>query len=160
MKIPNYNLYLNSNGKGKGIAIYCKSNTFKHELDIKEEHMQITKFSSSIIDVVVLYRSQGGSMEKLKQHLEALDNVDKPLLVIGDFNFCFMDKSSNPTKEYLKEHNFKQIIQEPTHIGGNLLDQAHIKDVREYHKYSMEVHSKYYTDHKALAVIVQKSEPK
>ena len=115
--------------------------------------MQITKFSSSTIDVVVLYRSQGGGMEKLKQHLEALDN----LVIIGDFNFCFMDKSSNPTKQYLQEHHFKQITKELTHIEGNLLDQVHIKDVREDNKYTIEIHSKYYTDHKALAVIVKKS---
>ena len=111
----------------------------------------------SFILIILLYRSQGGSTETLKQHLESLDTKDKPLLVNGDFNFCFMDKSSNPTKDYLQEHHFKQIIKEPTHIEGNLLDQAHIKDVRKENKYSMEIHSKYYTDHKALAVIVKKS---
>ena len=158
LRIPNYDLYLNSIGKGKGIAIYCKENTFKHEIDIKEEHMQITKLSYSTIDIVVLYRSQSGNIETLKQHLEALnDNEEKPLLVIGDFNFCFMDKSSNSTKEYFQEHAFKQLIKEPTHIEGNLLDQANIKDVKEIHKYSAEIHSKYYTDHKALAVMVKKS---
>ena len=67
--------------------------------------------------------------EKLKQHLEALNNKDKPLLIIGDLNFCFMDKSYNPTKAYLQEHHFKLIRKEPTHIEGNLLDQAHIRDM-------------------------------
>ena len=68
-----------------------------------------------------------------------------------------MDKSSNPTKEYLKEHDIKQLIKVSTHIEGNLLDQANVKDVNKILKYSTETHSKYFTDHKALAVIIKKS---
>ena len=49
------------------------------------------------------------------------------------------------------------MIKEPTHIEGNVLDQVHVKDTQQLNKYLTEVHSKYYTDHKALAVIVMKS---
>ena len=46
----------NSNGKGKGLAIYFKKDLLKHEADIKEENIQISKFTSSDIVLLVLYR--------------------------------------------------------------------------------------------------------
>ena len=38
LEIETYELHLNSNGKGKGIAIYFKKNMLKHEIDIKHQH--------------------------------------------------------------------------------------------------------------------------
>ena len=95
LQIENYELHLNSNGKGKGIAIYFKKDTLKHELDIKEENMQLSKFSSDYIDLVVLYRSQNGNHKHLTETFETLIDREKPLMVIGDFNFCFLDDSTN-----------------------------------------------------------------
>jgi exonuclease III len=122
LEIEHYALHLNSNGRGKGLAIYYKKNIFKHETDVKEENMQISKFTSSDIDVLVLYRSQNGNLNLLRQHLEELMNSEKPTMVIGDFNFCFLEDSSQSLKNYLTE-NFSQLVKEPTHIEGNLLDQ-------------------------------------
>ena len=155
LQIENYDLHLNSNGKGKGIAIYFKKDTLKHEIDIKEESMQLSKFRSDALDLVVLYRSQNGNQKNLTETLEKLIEREKPLLVIGDFNFCFLDDSTNLTKRYLNENFFSQLVNEPTHIEGNLIDQAHVRDTKGVNKYSIELHSKYYTDHKGLAVLIK-----
>ena len=155
LEIMNYKLHLNSNGKGKGIAIYFKEDILKHEVDIKDENMQLSKFTSNMIDLVVLYRSQAGNHKYLAEVLETLIDREKPLLVIGDFNFCFLDDSSNFTKRYLQENFFSQLVKEPTHIEGNLIDQAHIRDTEGVNKYSTELHSKYYTDHKGVAVLIR-----
>ena len=157
LRISNYELHLNSNGKGKGIAIYYKKDTLQHAIDIKEENMQLSKFTSSTIDIVVLYRSQGGNLKDLTMNLEGLISRNKPQLIIGDFNFCYIENSSNSTKKYLKENHFKQLILEPTHIEGNLLDQAHVRDIQQVNKYSTEMHSKYFTDHKGLAIMIEKN---
>ena len=154
-EIPGFSLHLNSYGKGKGIAIYFKKDIFKHEIDIKEENMQLTKFTSSVINIVGLYRSQNGHHDKIKKHLEELTTGQKPELVIGDFNFCSMATSSNQTKKFFQENEFTQLIREPTHLLGNLLDQAHIRDTKKLHVYSSNLHSKYYSDHKALAILVK-----
>ena len=82
----------------------------------------------------------------------------KPLMVIGDFNFCFKESTKNPTKKYLQEQSFIQLITDPTHIEGHLLDQVHVRDKRKKLTFSSEIHSKYYSDHKALTVIVKKSQ--
>ena len=126
------------------------------EIDVKKENMQMSKFTSSTLDVVVLYRSQQANYLELNQNIEAMTNREKPQLLIGDFNFCYLDKSSNATKKYLKENNFSQLIKEPTHIEGHLLDQAYLRDNDGVLECTAEVHSKYYTDHKGLAIIVKK----
>ena len=153
MEIADYDLHLNSNGRGKGLAIYYKKEILKHETDVKEENMQISKFKSSDLDVIVLYRSQHGNLNQLRQHLEELINREKPLLVIGDFNFCFIDDSSQFLKNYLTK-NFSQLVKEPTHIEGNLLDQANIRDPEGLYRCSIELHAKYYTDHRGVALMM------
>ena len=42
--IPNYELFLNSNGRGKGVAANCKKGIFRHEHNIKRQNMQLSKF--------------------------------------------------------------------------------------------------------------------
>jgi hypothetical protein len=156
LEIRDYELHTNSNGRGKGVAAYFKTHIFKHDFDIKKENMQLSKFTSTALDIIVLYRSQPGNFRELNQNIELMTNSERPLLVIGDFNFCFLDKSSNATKAYLKEENFSQLIKEPTHIEGHLLDQAYLRDIDGDLECTVGLHSKYYTDHKGLAIIVKK----
>ena len=154
--IPNYELKLNSNGKGKGIATYFKKEIWTHEADVKMENMQLSKFSSNLLQLVVLYRSQDGNHEVLTEILQTLVVRNKPTLVIGDLNYCYLESSSNLTKQYFHNNLFSQIVEEPTHIEGNLIDQANVRDVKEINNYSTEIHSKYYTDHKGIAVLIKR----
>ena len=154
LMIPSYNLHLNSHGKGKGIAIYFNKNVLRHEQDINDENMQLSKFNSPSIDIVVIYRSQNGNHEDLVKNLKSLRSRKGPQMIIGDFNFCYHE--NNSTLKYLHNNNFNQLIQEPTHIEGNLLDQAHVRDVKRKFKYLVEVQSKYYSDHKGLSIVIEK----
>ena len=155
-QIPKFKLHLNSSGKGKGIAIYFKETIFKHDNDINEENMQLTKFTSTNISIIVLYRSQQGQLQILNDHIDSMRIPNKQELIIGDFNYCDLDKASNITKQYLENEGFFSVIQEPTHIEGNLLDQAYLKDARKILDCSSELYSKYYSDHKMLALIIKK----
>ena len=153
LKIPHYEVHLNSKGKGKGIAIYFKKEIFKHSFDIKEDHMQLTKLTSPDLDIIALYRSQRGKYDELNDHIKLLKTDGKPVLITGDFNFCFLNDSNNPTKLYLKSKNFSQLINEPTHTEGHVLDQAYLKGNMAA---SAETHWKYYTDHRGLAIILSR----
>ena len=66
----------NSYGRRKGIATYYKEDLFNHITDIKPENIQISKFTSSIIDVLVIYRSQNGDLLQLKENIDALVGGD------------------------------------------------------------------------------------
>ena len=156
LQIPNYELHLNSRGRGKGIAIYFKNENFKHKCDIKEENMQLSKFTSYNLDVVALYKSQQESQANLNEAIKKMTTSEKPVLVIGDFNICYLDGTDNSTGKFMKENKFKQLINKPTHIEGNILDQAHFRDTRGRIECTAEVQSKYYTDHRSLNIIAKK----
>ena len=76
-------------------------------------------------------------------------------LVIGDFNLCYLDKTFNSTNLFLEKEKFSQLIKQPTHIEGHLLDQAHLRDMDGLLDITTEIQSKYYTDHKGLALTVK-----
>ena len=56
----------------------------------------------------------------------------------------------------MQQNHFKQLVKEPTHIEGNLLDHAYILDTQNVHKYTAVLHSKYYTDHRGLGITVKR----
>ena len=155
LHIPGFDLFINSQGKGKGTATYCKKGMFNHVGDIKQSYMQLSKFTSPLIDIIFVYRSQLGNMEEMNQHLREIKSEGKPQLILGDFNFCYLDKSLNPRKCFLKQENFSQLILRPTHIEGNLLDQANLQDIHDTLEVTVETHSKYYSDHKGLAIMIK-----
>ena len=119
--------------------------------------MQLSHFSSSILDIIVIYRSQQGQQTELNNNLKQLENTEKPQLIIGDFNFCYLNKSGNPTRSYLENMNFSQLVTRPTHIEGNLLDQAYLRDSNGMLEITAETQSKYYSDHKGIAIIATKA---
>ena len=84
-------------------------------------------------------------------------NEEKPQLIIGDFNFCYFDEAYNSTRHFLNKENFCQLIKRPTHIDGNLLDHAYLQDMHKTLDVTTDTHSKYYTDHRGLAIMISKS---
>ena len=157
LNIPGYDLHLNSAGIGKGIATYFRNNIFKHERDKKHEHVQLSRFTSNDLDIISLYRSKQCDLSTMNEMIEDMIENGKPQLLVGDFNNCYLDSSINPSRTYLSQKQFKQLIGEPTHIEGNLIDQAHLRDTRGELEYTVALHSKYYTDHKAIALLLKKT---
>ena len=104
----------------------------------------------------MLYRSQGGDYDELIEHIDMMSSGEKPLLILGDFNFCYLKRKYNRAKQHLEAEKFVQLISEPTHIEGHLLDQAYLQDKQDNLDVTTELHSKYYTDHKGLAIILKK----
>ena len=115
--------------------------------------MQLSQFSSPNLNIIVLYRSQQGRQRELNEYLKQMKTSGTPQLVIGDFNFCHMAKTSSPTKSFLEKESFIQLVREPTHIEGHLLDQAYIQDIGGKFEISLEIQSKYFSDHKGIAMI-------
>ena len=107
--------------------------------------MQLTKFTSPNLDIITLYRSQRGNYNDLNNNTKLLITDEKPVLITGDFNFCYLENSNNTTKKFLNNQNFSQLIHKPTHIDGHVLDQVYIKGDVEA---NVTTHSKYFTDHK------------
>ena len=158
LAITGYQLHLNSYGRGKGLAIYYKEEIFKHQLDINKENMQLSQFTSPTLNIIVIYRSQQGSQQELNEHIKIMENRKIPQLIIGDFNFCYLNKTLNITRHHLEGRKFSQLVKKPTHIEGSLLDQAYMRDTSNLMKITVETQSKYYTDHKGIALTLEKGE--
>ena len=117
--------------------------------------MQLSKFSSGILDVIVLYRSQQGNKQEMNQLIQQLEDVNIPLLVIGDFNFPYLEEGTNSTEQFFRANKYSQLIREPTHIVGNILDHAYFRDETGLLEITAETQTKYYTDHRGVAVTVK-----
>ena len=109
-----------------------------------------------MLDIITLYRSQSGDCNKLNEHIDLMTTDGKPVLVLGDFNFCFFSNKNSRMKQHLEAKNFSQLIREPTHIQGHLLDQAYLHDKEGQLRWTAEIHSKYFTDHRGIAIILKK----
>ena len=91
----------------------------------------------------------------MKQLIKQLENVHIPLLVVGDFNCPYLEEGANSTKLFFTSNKYSQLIREPTHIEGNILDQAYFRDETGLLEITAETQTKYYTDHRGIAITVK-----
>ena len=126
-------------------------------MDINEEKMQLSKFTSSDIEVITVYRSEQGNMTKLQQFLESMITPNLNTIVCGDFNFCYLSNRGNKVTQFLENSGFQQLVNEATHIKGRHLDQFYIKlEDTSFETDSVFRYSPYYTDHDAICVTISK----
>ena len=71
--IPGYSSQFINIGKGKGIATFFKQRLFTHKQDFIGTNMQVTKFSSSDVDSINVYRSSNGNSVELLHNIIAND---------------------------------------------------------------------------------------
>ena len=155
-----YNLHLNSYGdlRGKGIAVYYKEDKFSISISVKLSNLQISMLSSNDLDVIFLYRSS--SCMNIKDHVLPLINPSKSIIICGDFNFCFKEKSIHPLTEFLLEQGFEQKVEEATYFAGSCLDQVYYLRGKCIEDIKVQLYSPYYTalDHDAVCITISSRE--
>ena len=145
--------------KGQGTAAFVKNKI----------HCEVTRFSqvggenisekisgilvnTEKVDIIFLYLSKHYIWNDLKTCLERWIPSEKPAAILGDLNWNYLESFSNPMKEYLLSKDFKQLVNEPTHDAGNLIDHAYVN--QELLKLNVTL-SKYcieYSDHDILQI--------
>ena len=156
--IPGFDLHLNSVGVGKGIGTYFKSAKCSPEFNIKKQKLQITKISSSEIDVFNIYRSQGADSLELVADLREKISKDKITIVCGDLNLCFIKQRENCVTKMLEDYGFNQLVKEATHIKGGHIDHVYSNHDPGLFQVDVMMYSPYYTsrDHDALFITIRK----
>ena len=146
--LNNYSLSLNSEGRGKGLAVFFKESMFQVTRQINKPDYQMSKLESENFTVITLYRSQT-SRDFAEQLIEMIP-LDGDCLVIGDMNICSKTQSQNDVFSILRTFGFMLLINEATHLKGGHIDQAWLRTESKKHKLSL--YSPYYTcrDHDAL----------
>ena len=143
LQIGNYALHVNSVGRGKGLATYYRSDLFTPELDVKEEEIQISKFTSIGLDVVSIYRSKNCQLifEDIFQNILS---KKKATLIVGDINICYETQRMEKNIQYLKSINFKQLVKGATHYLGGHIDHAYLADPElKFEKVGIDQYSPY-----------------
>ena len=149
LEIPGYRQHLVSQGRGKGVATYFKGD-YQVTGQIKTDLYQISKVSSSALDVLNVYCSQGCNKSNFLKDLGSLVRKDRPCFIVGDLN---IDYSSNPNDiviRMLEGKGFKQLVQSPTHLCGGTLDHIYVRNSKK--NYKIQLNHPYYSDHAALSV--------
>ena len=156
LNINGYKSHYNSAGSGKGLALYYKSEIFKPGPEIKEDKMQISKLVSDEVEVIVVYRSDGGNPNDLVAHLTRLIDREMNTLVTGDFNICYISKRNNKVTKYLESDGFSQLMNEATHMKGGHIDHIYFRPGNKpVEAPSIYRYSPYYSDHDAICATIE-----
>ena len=155
--LPGYNSHFINVGNGKGIATFYKPEVVKPEQDLKDKNIQITKFTSSNLDVINTYRSSNGHSVELLNTLIGMLPEKKAVVITGDFNICYQMNRTNRLIQGLETHGFKQLVHEATQIRGRHIDHAYWRDLDGiWTEPVVDRYSPYYSDHDGIGLTITK----
>ena len=151
-QVESHCVHFNNIGNGKGVAVYFKEK-FRPDIDISKNEYQMSKFCSDDYDVICIYRSTNNTSAgqlKFLEDLNELVNPSRKTMVVGDFNAVYPD---NPISRELHSWDFENVVAQPTHIEGNMIDHWYIANIpRE--KIILKQNPVYYSDHDLLEVSI------
>ena len=127
---------------------------FKVEDETTYEKFQIVKYKHESLDVISVYRSHGINSVQLLDELTKLIDQRRTTLIVGDFNLCYYENQRNRLVQGLIGLGFNQLVHQPTHIRGRIIDHAYFKDLTNQIQLTIERHTPYYTDHDALCICI------
>ena len=155
-EVSGWKQHSNSAGRGKGIVTFFKSG-FEVERDVTQSRYQMTKITSSSMDIINVYRSSGADTQTFLQDLCGLINSGNHTLILGDFNICYNSQSSDLLFHTLRCLGFKQLVKSPTHKDGRLIDHVFLFSPDSNVSYEVLQQAQYYTDHDLIKVIQGKN---
>ena len=157
--LPGYNSHFLSIGNGKGIATFYKNDLAQHELDCTENNLQVTKFTSSNIDIISVYRSSNCNSVELLNKISKITSIKKSVIITGDFNICYLMNRTNRLIQGLESNGFQQLVRESTHIRGRHIDHAYWKDPNRFWlEPVLNRYSPYYSDHDAICLTITRND--
>ena len=153
-QMQDYKLIVNSRGGSRGIATYF-DDTFDVTDSVTLPSCQITKISSSKIDVINVYRSNNCDLKEFELMIfKMIDRNDnsKKVLICGDLNIQYTEGTSNRfVRKIVDEYKFTQLVKDPTHDKGNTIDHVYVSPAL-LGRVIIEKTSIYYSDHDLLTI--------
>ena len=87
--------------------------------------------------------------------MKSVIEADRPTLITGDFNLCFVKNPTNSITKELLQMGFTQMVTTATHIRGGHIDHAYWRDQDSlWNEPELEIYSPYYSDHDALLITI------
>ena len=135
----------NSVGRGKGISTLYNS-LYTMKVDVSNPQYQMTKVSSSSMDIINVYRSEGAVTSSFLEDLLSLYDKEETV-IMGDFNLCYIQQRNHQIFKTIESLGFNQLVKSPTHIKGRMIDLVFSKSFFEVIQ-----QSPFFTDHDILVV--------
>ena len=154
-EIDGYDLFLNSIGRGRGIATYCLTGFFNFVKDISKKDIQMTKVMNDEFSIINVYRS--AECQDFEIHLSSLVKSSKDTIVCGDVNIDLRRDGQKQSKllQYTESIGFNQCITQSTHEKGGLLDHVYVsKDFSS--NIVIEKKSIRFSDHDMIYIRIKK----
>jgi hypothetical protein len=149
-----------SGSRGGGVMIICKKNIPYTPININLSNNGIECINGMILlhgfplILSLIYRPPQIPMRNLLYTLNTIfNNVDdnEPMIVLGDFNenFVFnnMSQSASFLLQFMGNHNFQQVVKNPTTDNATLIDLVFTRNVNPYVVGCYDI---YYSDHDAV----------
>ena len=144
-------------GEGKGVAAFYKAEIFNHRADCRLGGAQMIMFESPAVDVIVVYRSKGQSLEEVADKVDVWRDPAKVTVVCGDMNVCLKKEAKNKLTVELESMGFGQLNEEATHVAGGHIDHMYVTK-EAAGKTSLERYTPFYSDHDALCLTLAQGE--
>ena len=130
----------------------CYKADFVWESDVTRENYQITKITSSTLDIINIYKSSGSNNSSFMDDLRTLICIEQSVLIIGDFNICYKSDPSNLVFEELRKLGFQQLVKSTTHTEGGVIDLVFFLACKESHPYNVRQTPQFFTDHDLIEI--------
>ena len=126
VEIPGYAGPQINQGNGKGLATFVKTDTYAQFQRFVNEKFSAIKVDIHNCRIIFVYLSKNAEWNELKLVLDDQINDEiKPIAIIGDMNFDTVE-DNHPLKSYLDQKNFTQLVKNPTHERGRLIDHVYV----------------------------------
>lgn len=117
-----------------------------HHLALSIFEVQKKTLTETTFKIILLYRKCSSSLINFYQQLTSLLSTDTFHIILGDFNINGLDNTDNSLNTIFSD--YKQIVCEPTHLQGSLLDHIYLrKSLLFDFDYDIIVRSIFYSDH-------------
>ena len=104
-------------------------------------------FSDNIFNALLVYRKQSNTLSSFYEMLSYLVRIKNIHIILGDFNTNAQEQSINLSRIL---HEYDQVVTEPTHIAGSILDHVYIKKSLTTLRNTTIVKSVHFSDHDAV----------
>ena len=148
---PGKVLHHASVGNGRGVCAFTPEGTQDSFInDLAMPNYQILSLLIKDYQIILMYLSKECNFHEVLNSLNNTLIPAKKSLVLGDLNFDPNAKKPNPLSTFLKELDFVQIVDFPTHRDGGLIDHIYTKNATN--NVEIRTNFPYYSDHMAFNV--------
>ena len=151
-QLPGFQCITASKGRGAGVAVYVKNNIAESakSLSLVNANFQAVRITLPCLDIIAVYRSPSSDVKECTKAILAGFKRGQKTIVCGDFNVPIIPNKTNYLTGTLSSIGFQQLVSQPTHLQGNLLDHVYV-NFQNGHWF---LHSTYYSDHDAICTII------